>query len=323
MARSTNQILERNPMQIEQLKQTVRTPIRVAKNGFREQSQLGLIVRRFVQNRLGMLGLIMSLSYFVIAIIGPHIMPHDPSTMNVANRLAAPSVGHPFGTDQYGRDVLSRVILGARYSLRVSILVVSFSAITGVTFGLTAGYHGDLVDGAIMRLVDIMFAFPSILLGLVVIAILGPGLNQAIIALAVAYTPIMIRITRGSAISVREEEYILSAIAYGEGSINIMFREMLPNLISAVIVQATITFAYATLAEASLSYLGLSAQPPTPTWGVMISSGQSFLTIAPWTSLFPGLAIMFTVLGLSFLGVGLRDALDPKTDVSQSAEGGR
>ncbi|WP_338072324.1 ABC transporter permease [Haloferax gibbonsii] len=270
-----------------------------------------------------MLGLVMSLSYFGIALIGPHIMPYDASTMEVVNRLAAPSLAHPFGTDQFGRDVLSRVILGARYSLRVSVLVVSVSALAGITLGLTAGYYGDLVDGAIMRFVDIMFAFPSILLGLVVIAILGPGLNQAIIALAVAYTPIMTRITRGSAVSVRTEEYVLAAITYGERNINIMFREMLPNLISAVIVQATITFAYATLAEASLSYLGLSAQPPTPTWGVMISAGQSFLTIAPWMSLFPGLAIMYTVLGLSFLGVGLRDALDPKTDIEPSAEGGR
>ncbi|QOS14098.1 ABC-type transport system permease protein (plasmid) [Haloferax gibbonsii] len=307
----------------EQLKRTVRTPIQVVQNGFREQSQAGLIVRRFIQNRLGMLGLVMSLSYFGIALIGPHIMPYDASTMEVVNRLAAPSLAHPFGTDQFGRDVLSRVILGARYSLRVSVLVVSVSALAGITLGLTAGYYGDLVDGAIMRFVDIMFAFPSILLGLVVIAILGPGLNQAIIALAVAYTPIMTRITRGSAVSVRTEEYVLAAITYGERNINIMFREMLPNLISAVIVQATITFAYATLAEASLSYLGLSAQPPTPTWGVMISAGQSFLTIAPWMSLFPGLAIMYTVLGLSFLGVGLRDALDPKTDIEPSAEGGR
>jgi len=275
-----------------------------------------------MQNRLGVAGLIFTIVYFIIAIGAPFFITQEPNAMAAADRFQPPSLAHPFGTDRFGRDVFARVFYGARLSLRVSIIVVTVSSAVGVTLGLVAGYFRDFVDEAIMRIIDIMFAFPSILLALVIIAILGPGLNRAIIALAIAYIPIMARITRGSAISIAEEEYVLAAKAYGEGSIGIMFREMLPNMVSAVMVQATITFAFSVLAEAGLSYLGLSAQPPTPTWGNIISQGQNTIEIAPWVSFFPGLMIMLTVLGLTFLGVGLRDAFDPKTDTSTDTLGG-
>jgi len=211
---------------------------------------------------------------------------------------------------------------GARKSLYVAFIVVTIASSIGVTLGLVAGYFRGLVDEVVMRFIDVLFAFPAILLALLLITILGPGLNQAVLALSVAFIPIMVRVTRGSAISIREEDYILAARAYGESGYKILFREMLPNLISVVMVQATITFAFSILAEAGLSYLGLSAQFPTITWGLMISEAQSDILRAPWTAIFPGLAIMITVLGLTFLGVGLRDALDPKTDVDRNVGGG-
>jgi len=297
-------------------------PVRIARHGIREDSQLDLIVRRFMRNKLGVIGLVFTVMYFLFAMIAPEFVTYDPSAIDAANRLAAPSLEHPFGTDRYGRDVFTRVIVAARQSVKVATLVVVSSGFIGVTLGLVAGYYRGLVDEAIMRSVDVLFVFPIILMGLIVIAILGPGLNNAIIALSIAYLPIMIRITRGSAVSVREEEYVLAATAYGENSIGIMFRDMLPNLISAVMVQATITFAFSILSEAGLSYLGLSAQPPTVTWGLMVSEGQTTLEIAPWVSFFPGLAIMLTVLGLSFFGMGLRSALDPKMDIDSESMGG-
>lgn len=289
--------------------------IDLMRNGVRKGSQLDLIIRRFKRNKLGMIGLGVTALYLFVGLLGPHIAPHEPGAMQTTAQFTAPNLEHPFGTDRYGRDVLSRVLIGARISLRVAVAVVAFSTVVGVTLGLVAGYFRSWVDELIMRVVDVLFAFPSILLGLVIIAILGPGLNQAIIALAIGFTPIMIRITRGSALSIREEEYVTAAVAYGENVPGIMFREMFPNLLSTVMVQATITFALSIILESGLSYLGLSAQAPTPTWGVMISQGQNVIEIAPWVGIFPGLAIMVTVLGLTFLGVGLRDALDPKSDV--------
>lgn len=287
--------------------------VQILRDGIREDSQLDIFLTELRQNRLAIAGLVLTSLYFLLAIVGPLFITQDPTAMDTTNRFAPPTVEHPFGTDRYGRDVFTRVVVGARASLKVALIVVSSSALVGVTLGLIAGYHRGWVDEAIMRAMDILFSFPSILLALVIIAILGPGLYKAIIALSIAYTPVMVRITRGSALSVREEEFVLAAKSYGENSWQIMFRDMLPNMLSVVLVQATISFAFTILSEAGLSYLGLSAQPPTVTWGIMISEGQSVLEIAPWVSLFPGLAIMLSVLGLTFLGVGLRDALDPRS----------
>ena len=279
------------------------------------------IYTRFKRNRLAMAGLYFSILYLFVSIVGPMITPYEPGAINYTSRLAPPSPAHPFGTDSFGRDVLTRVLYGARLSLRVAVLVVGLASIMGVVSGLVAGYVGWWVDEAISRFVDVLFAFPSIILGLVIVAIIGPGLNQVIIALAISFAPVMTRVTRGSALAERKKEYVIAAKSYGENHYHIMFGEILPNIASAVMVQATIIFAFSILAEAGLSYLGLSAQPPAPTWGVMISMGQQNILNAPWISLFPGLAIMSTVLGLTFLGVGLRDALDPKTDIETNSGG--
>ncbi len=287
-----------------------------------KEGRLGKVVHRFFQNRLAIAGLVIGGIYLIVGVLGPILAPHDPTAIDAAARFQPPSLEHPFGTDTRGRDVLSRVMYGARKSLYVAFIVVTIASSIGVTLGLVAGYFRGLVDEVVMRFIDVLFAFPAILLALLIITILGPGLNQAVLALSVAFIPIMVRVTRGSAISIREEDYILAARAYGESGYKILFREMLPNLISVVMVQATITFAFSILAEAGLSYLGLSAQFPTITWGLMISEAQSDILRAPWTAIFPGLAIMITVLGLTFLGVGLRDALDPKTDIDRNVGGG-
>lgn len=279
------------------------------------------IYKRFKRNRLAVIGLYFSIIYLIISIFGPMPAPYDPGAVNYTVRLAPPSLAHPFGTDSYGRDVFTRVLYGARLSLRVAVLVVGIASVLGVVTGLIAGYLGSWIDEAISRFVDVLFAFPSIILGLVIVAIIGPGLNQVIIALAISFAPVMTRVTRGSALAERENEYVTAAKSYGENHLNIMFKEILPNIVSTVMVQATIIFAFSILAEAGLSYLGLSAQPPAPTWGVMISMGQGNILNAPWISIFPGLAIMSTVLGLTFLGVGLRDALDPKTDIDTNSGG--
>lgn len=288
----------------------------------RRETRLGKVLYRFLQNRLAVAGFIISVIYLFVGLLGPVIAPHDPTSIDATARFQSPSLYHPFGTDSNGRDILSRVMYGARQSLYVAAIVVVISSLFGITIGLIAGYFRGIVDGFIMRSIDVLFAFPAILLALLIIAILGPGLDRAIAALSIAFVPVMVRVTRGSAISVAEEEFVLAAKAYGERSYNIMFREMLPNLVSVVVVQATITFAFSILAEAGLSYLGLSAQYPTITWGLMVSEGQSDIVRAPWATVFPGVAIMITVLGLTFLGVGLRDALDPKTDVDSSVGGG-
>lgn len=297
------------------------SPNRVPFINIRQGSQTDLILRRFRRNKLAMLGLGMTVFYILASLIGPLFTPYEPTSVGAGPRLAAPSAEHWFGTDHLGRDIASRVLVGGRISLLVGILVVSFATVTGVTFGLLAGFFRGWTDESIMRGVDVMFAFPNILLAIVIVAILGPGLDRVILALGISYGVYMTRVARGSGISVREEEYVMAAISYAERTYNIMFREMLPNMLSAVMVQATLIWAFAILAEATLSYLGLSAQPPTITWGIMVSQGQQVVGPAPWTVIFPGIAISISVLGLTFLGVGLRDALDPHGEVDVETGG--
>lgn len=286
----------------------------------RQGSQVDLIIRRFIKNKLAVFGFFLTVFYLLASLIGPFFAPHDPFQIRVAEPFAAPSMAHPFGTDHLGRDIFSRVLQGGRLSIVVGGGVVLASTISGVTFGLIAGYFQGKVGYTIMRIVDVALTFPSILLALVIVAILGAGLDRVILALSISYGIYMTRVARGSAVTIRENEYIMAAISYGERSPFIMFREMLPNMLSSVMVQATLIWAYAILAESTLSYLGLSAQPPTVTWGIMVSEGQAIITIAPWAVIFPGFAIMISVLALTFLGVGLRDALDPHGDAD--VEGG-
>ena len=282
------------------------------RHGFQDGSQYQLAYERFRSHRLGMIGLGIVILFALLALVGPYIAPRDPTATDSSIRLMGPSLAHPFGTDHFGRDVLSRTIVGARASFQVAVFSVGLATLIGVPFGLISGYYRGYVDEGVMRMVDITLAFPSILLALVVIAILGPGLNRAILALGIAYTPLMVRITRGSALSERENEYISAAVAYGQRNWKIMYKEMLPNIAPTIMVQVTITFAFAILVEAALSYLGLSAQPPTVTWGIMIAESQDNIVVNPWMNIMPGLVIIITVLGLTFLGIGLRDALDAK-----------
>lgn len=255
--------------------------------------------------------------FVMVTIFAPYIAPQSPTATDVMERTKAPSVEHPFGTDNFGRDILSRVIMGSRISLYVGSVSVGISTALGVLIGLVSGYYGGWVDEVLMRLADAMMSFPSILLALVVMAILGPNLTNVLFALAFVYTPYMARVARSATLSTINEEYIKSAKARGERDTYIMFREVLPNTMAPILVQGSINFAFAILAEAGLSFLGMGTQPPTPSWGLMINSGRGYLIDAPWMSIFPGLAIGITVLGLNMFGDAIRDIIDPKVDTAQ------
>jgi len=247
-----------------------------------------------------------------IALFGNQIAPYDPMAMNFAERFAPPSWSHPFGTDDFGRDILSRILFGAAISFRVAVIAVGISGVAGVGFGLLAGYFGGWLDELIMRVMDILFAFPAVLLAITVMAILGRGVENAMIAIAIVYSPIFARVTRGAVISVRDREFVTAALALGQNRMRIMLGHILPNALGPIIVQTSLSLAFAILAEAALSFFGLGAQPPEPSWGRMLAEGRGFLQLAPWMGIFPGLAIMLTVLGFNTLGDGLRDVLDPR-----------
>jgi peptide/nickel transport system permease protein len=247
-----------------------------------------------------------------IAILAPFIAPHDPIEQNLEHRLLPPNAEYPLGTDNLGRCILSRLIHGTSVSLQIGVIVVGIAATTGVTLGLIAGYRGGLVDELIMRIVDVLLAFPGIILALAIAGILGPSLYNVMLALAVVGWTSYARVVRGSVLSVKEKEFVEAARALGAGEARIMFRHILPNVTAPVIVMATLGMAHVILAAAALSFLGLGAQPPTPEWGSMLNDGRAFMRTAPHLTIFPGLAIMVTVLAFNFLGDGLRDVLDPR-----------
>lgn len=239
---------------------------------------------------------------------------YDPYELNPNNRLAPPSLSHPFGTDEQGRDILSRVIYGTRTSIVVGVGAVLFATIVGVTLGLVTAYYGGLVDDIGMRAMDVLLAFPAILLAIALLASLDRGLTSIIIALGVAYIPSFARITRSKALSVKSEEYVTAAELMGYPTRDVLTDEILPNCVTPIVVQATFSLAVAIIAEAGLSYLGLGVMPPTPTWGIMLATAQDYITSEWWYSVFPGLAIVVTVLGFNLLGDSIRDALDPQGD---------
>ncbi len=247
-----------------------------------------------------------------VAAFGQALAPYDPLAMDFTARFAPPSLAHPFGTDDFGRDLLSRVMYGARVSVQVAFIAVGISASAGVTLGVTAGYLGGWVDEVIMRVMDVIFAFPAVLLAITVMAILGRGVENAMIAIAIVYAPIFARVTRGAVISVRDREFVTAARALGQTHTRIMWAHVLPNALGPIIVQTSLSLAFAILAEAALSFFGLGTQPPDPSWGRMLAEGRGFLGQAPWMGIFPGLAIMVSVLGFNLLGDGLRDVLDPR-----------
>ncbi|THE63838.1 ABC transporter permease [Salinadaptatus halalkaliphilus] len=248
----------------------------------------------------------------VVAIVGPVVVPHDPTTQTLQNRLQAPSLVHPLGTDQLGRDVLARIVYGARYSLGIALLVTAIRVVIGTGVGLVAGYAGGWIDEILMRLVDIQLAFPGLVLALVVAGILGPSLRNVMIALAVVGWTTYARVVRGSVLSIREREYVAAAKLAGTPRRRLFRRHLLPNVVNPVLVIATLNLGTVILATAGLSFIGLGAQPPTPEWGTMLSDGRNHLRSAWWIVNAPGVAIMLTVLGFNLLGDGLRDALDPR-----------
>lgn len=275
-------------------------------------SNLQLVVRRLRRNRLAMAGGWVILFLVVVAVFAPVIAPHDPIQIDGATLLLAPSATYPLGTDEFGRDVLSRIIFGTRISLKVGLIAVSFSTLLGVSLGLVSGYYGGWPDNAISRVMDVLFAFPAILLAIAIMAVLGSNLTNVMIAIGVVYTPIFARVTRSAVISVRHSEYVEAARALGAGDVKIILSHILPNSMAPIIVQITLSLGFAILAEAALSFLGLGTEPPTPSWGLMLNTGRGFMERAPWVAIFPGLAIMVAVLSFNVLGDGLRDALDPR-----------
>lgn len=268
--------------------------------------------KRLKKNRAAMIGLYMVILFVIIAIFAPLLAPYPPDEIDLFNVLKEPSREHWLGTDYYGRDLLSRIIYGSRISLSVGILVQVISITIGTTFGGIAGYYGGKVDMFIMRFVDIIMSFPSLLFTIAIMVTLGPGLYNVFIALGVVYWTRTARIVRSEFIRHRERDYVKAARAIGNNDLKIMFKHILPNCMAPLIITFTMGIATAIMSEASLSFLGLGAQEPTPSWGSIINNGLQYLRTAPWYSLYPGLAIAYTVLAFNLLGDGLRDALDPK-----------
>ncbi len=270
------------------------------------------IFRTFLKNRSAVIGTIVILIIAPLAVVSPWISPQDPIDQDMDAMLQAPSTNHVLGTDSYGRDMFSRILVGSRISLSIGLLSILFGMLVGTPFGIIAGYYGGKVDLIITRGIDILMSFPTLLMGLMVLAVLGPGMINVIISIAIAFTPRFARMARAPTISVKEQDMVTACRAIGMKDRRIMFRHILPNIVGDIIVMGTLWTATAIRLEANLSFIGIGVQPPTPSWGIMIRNGVNYLTNAPWISLFTGLAIMITILSLNMLGDGLRDMLDPK-----------
>jgi peptide/nickel transport system permease protein len=274
----------------------------------------GRTMRRLVHNRAFVLGAILLAFVAVVTLFAPWISPSDPNRMAVRFRFREPSWEFPFGTDNLGRNMVSRVLWGGRLSLEIGLWVVALNAVFGVMLGAASGYFRRL-DGILMRVADALMAFPSVLLAIGIAAALGPSVTTVVIALAVVYIPRTARVLRASVLVVRELDYVQAARACGAGDLRILMRHVLPNCMAPLIVQLSFVFAYAILSEAVLSFLGLGAPPTTPSWGILIAEGRSYIREATWLTAIPGAAIAVTVLGLNLLGDGLRDVLDPRLKV--------
>ncbi|MBM7551648.1 ABC transporter permease [Thalassobacillus pellis] len=267
---------------------------------------------QFKKNKIALFGLFMTTAFIIAAIVAPLLAPYDPYKMSGAESLAGPSMAHWLGTDQFGRDIWSRIIYGTRISLKVGIISVGISLVVGTLIGVVAAYYGKWVDSVLSRLTDVMFSFPDILLALVIMAILGPSLTNLMIAIGIVYTPIFARIARGAVLTIKNALFIEAAKSMGISNVKIMWKHILPNSLAPLIVQVTLSLAFAILAEAALSFLGLGASPDTPSWGIMLSEGKNWMEQAWWIAVFPGIAITLAVFSFNVMGDGLRDALDPK-----------
>jgi peptide/nickel transport system permease protein len=267
---------------------------------------------RLASNKMILVGGIIVTFYFFVALFAPLIAPHDPFAVNLTNKLQPPSWSHWMGTDDKGRDILSRIIYGSRLSLSVGVFSVVIGAFFGIILGVVSGYYGKFIDTVIMRIIDVLLAFPGILLALAIISALGPSLVNVMIAVGVFSIPTFARIVRGSTLTMRKTEFVDAVKALGASDFRIIFFHILPNILSPIIVQGTLRLATAILTAAGLSFLGMGAQPPSPEWGAMLSNGRNFLWSAPHIATFPGLAIALIVIGFNLLGDGLRDAFDPR-----------
>ena len=275
-------------------------------------------LRLLVRNRLGLTGLVIIVGFALVAILAPFITPYGALEQTPADALQSASGKHLFGTDQLGRDVFSRVLAATRVSLMVGVIAALIGTLIGVPIGLVAGYVGGALDEVLMRAMDALYSFPGILLAMAVVAAIGPGAQNVMLAVGVTTSPVFARLVRGQVLSVREMDYVNAARSTGAAPLRIMARHILPNVLAPIIVQASLAAGFAVLAEASLSYLGVGIRPPAPTWGGLLREGFPLLSYNPWLSLVPGLAISLLVLGLNFLGDALRDVLDPRLRSSLS-----
>lgn len=278
----------------------------------KKRSQLKEVWRRFCRNKQAMIGLAMLFLLIFAAVFANVIAPYDPVEQNLLIRLQGPSAAHWFGTDELGRDIFSRILYGARISLTVGLIAVSISCVAGCALGAIAGYYGGILDTVIMRISDIMMAIPSILLNISIVAALGTGLQNVMIAIGISSVPAYCRIMRASLLSLKNQEFVDASRVAGSTDFYIIMHHIIPNSLAPLIVQATLKIGGAILSCASMSFIGLGIVPPTPEWGAMLSTGRDFLRDAPHLTAFPGLAIMFAVFSMNLIGDGLRDALDPK-----------
>jgi len=301
-----------HPLDAEALPLASPVPVAAAAEATGARAGLGRWWRRFARNKGAVFGLAVFLVVVAMAVLAPALAPYDPLAQGVGRPLERPTLAHWAGTDSFGRDMSSRIIYGARIALVVGILAVLLALVIGVTLGLVAGYYGGVLDAAIMRVMDGLFAFPIIILAIAMMAVVGFGVWNLIIAVAVGFIAPFARVTRGDVLAVKEEPYIEAARLAGVGSLAIIFRHVLPNVLAPIIVQGALRVSGAILTEAGLSFLGLGPPPPTPVWGSMIAEGRNFIVMAPHVSTLPGVALMLAIVGLNLLGDGLRDTLDPR-----------
>ncbi|MEA3356634.1 MAG: ABC transporter permease [Candidatus Bipolaricaulota bacterium] len=278
-----------------------------------KMSETKRLWKTFIQNRTAFVGAVIALIVVLIAIFAPFIAPYDPLIQDVYNRLLSPQGGHLLGTDNFGRDILSRIIYGARVSLLVGISSVLIGMVIGTSLGVIAGIKGGKLENLIMRGVDVLMSFPNLIMGLMVMAVLGSGMGKLIIAIGIIMAPRFARIAHGPTLAIKEQDYITAARALGFGDLRVIFRHALPNILGEVLVMGTLWTATAIRIEANLSFIGLGVPPPTPTWGGIIREGMDYLSNASWISLFSGAAILITVLSFNMLGDGIRDIIDPRT----------
>ena len=278
----------------------------------KKQSMVRMTLHRLAKNKMAMFGMIVIIFMLLVALFGPMIAPYDYAEPDIVNAYAGPSLAHPFGTDDLGRDIFSRLIVGSRDSLRIGLISVAIAAVIGIGLGAISGYFGGIMDQVIMRVMDVLQAMPSLVLAIAVCAALGPGLNNCILAISVSTIPGFVRMARATVLNIREMEYLEAATAINCSTARIIIKHILPNAMAPLIVQMTMGVATNILVASSLSFIGLGVQPPDPEWGAMLSAGRNYIRNYPHMVMFPGITIMVVILALNMLGDGLRDALDPK-----------